>query len=306
MPSSGTVIPGLCVSAILAWHCAVADVVPEGYRDGGCHTRHRSTDRIRTLSASAEAVAAVVLPTVNWAPSEWVDVPGEEVLQPLDLVCLGGVVMLAFHFAGQTARRPTSSQRATTRDLMGELGLVGKYPKVEKRDLAALVEKAKAQLYSLRQELKSVHGMPDEHVACVQKKLQGLCSDMSGVAVPTHIGGAFAAIDKNGDGMLDKKDLVELMRRIGGNNFSDNELEVLFAAADLNCDGQLDFMEFVNFIFQGGDAQNAIASAVGNDADIPQPLPLKRSKSGRRQRNADGSVTYVQIARPRTVSNSSA
>jgi len=275
-----------------------ADVVPEGCIDGGVHSRRRAEawEERRAGVAVALGAAAMTLPTVNWAPSSWSDVPSEEVLGPLDLVCLGGTVMLAFHFAGQTARRPTPSQRSTMADLLGELGLGGKYRKLERKDLAALVSRVKTDLYNMRQEMKSIHAMPEDEVWLVQRKLQALQADMTRVAVPAQIGGAFARIDENGDGMIDREDLAKILQNLGSRTWSDAEIATLFRAADVNQDGRLDFMEFVNMIFEGGEAQNAIAGAVGGDT-APGPPLLQRSKSGRRERRPDGTITYVHCVR---------
>ena len=58
---------------------------------------------------------------------------------------------------------------------------------------------------------------------------------------------AFQVFDKNGDGLISKKELNHIMKSLG-DNLSEDEIEEMIQQADIDGDGEICFSEFVQFI----------------------------------------------------------
>lgn len=59
---------------------------------------------------------------------------------------------------------------------------------------------------------------------------------------------AFDFFDKNKDGMVDRKELSEIMRGLG-DKLTDEEIRLLLDAADQNQDGTISMSEFISFMY---------------------------------------------------------
>merc|ERR1719158_2802706 len=60
---------------------------------------------------------------------------------------------------------------------------------------------------------------------------------------------AFQRFDINGDGVMDKEEMKQMMNSAAGKNVSDAEVNALFQKGDIDGDGQLDMHEFVRLMF---------------------------------------------------------
>merc|ERR1719235_1993041 len=63
-------------------------------------------------------------------------------------------------------------------------------------------------------------------------------------------------MDKNGDGMLDFKELRDMLVKGSKGGISNEEANKLYNAVDSNGDGKVSFDEFVNWIYKGNHGQN--------------------------------------------------
>jgi len=71
----------------------------------------------------------------------------------------------------------------------------------------------------------------------------------------SNIAALFAQHDKNGDGVIDKKELFEVMTRVG---LSGAECENMYIEADLNKDGVIQYKEFVAWLFDDAPKQEKL------------------------------------------------
>merc|ERR1719394_93349 len=60
---------------------------------------------------------------------------------------------------------------------------------------------------------------------------------------------AFQRFDINGDGVMDKEEMKQMMNSAAGKKVSDAEVNALFQKGDIDGDGQLDMHEFVRLMF---------------------------------------------------------
>ena len=60
---------------------------------------------------------------------------------------------------------------------------------------------------------------------------------------------AFQRFDINGDGVMDREEMRQMMNFASGKKVSDGEVEALFKAGDLDGDGQVDMHEFIRLMF---------------------------------------------------------
>lgn len=63
-----------------------------------------------------------------------------------------------------------------------------------------------------------------------------------------HVIQFFEMLDRNGDGIIERQDLSEVMRHLGSKEFSDAEIEVLVGAVDTDGDGRIAYADFVDWL----------------------------------------------------------
>lgn len=68
---------------------------------------------------------------------------------------------------------------------------------------------------------------------------------------------AFQVLDLNGDGVIDRTEFVEVLRRCDSEFFSDDVLDTIFAAADVDADGQVHYAEFAAWVCAEDSAEAA-------------------------------------------------
>jgi len=91
---------------------------------------------------------------------------------------------------------------------------------------------------------------------------------------------AFKRFDVNGDGVMDKAEMKDMMSSATGKSVSDNEVNALFSKGDLDGDGQIDMQEFVKMMFpSSSDALAKLQKSYKN---------LDEVKSAFRKCDADG------------------
>lgn len=80
--------------------------------------------------------------------------------------------------------------------------------------------------------------------------------------------GAFRKFDSNGDGMVELRDMREILKRLDDGFWDDARIDRLFRAADVDKDGKLCARDFVNWLCCG--------QSVASDAPPPSPPDLSR------------------------------
>ena len=65
---------------------------------------------------------------------------------------------------------------------------------------------------------------------------------------------AFKRFDVNGDGVMDKTEMKDMMSSAAGKSVSDSEVNALFSKGDIDGDGQIDMQEFVKLMFPSSAA----------------------------------------------------
>lgn len=76
---------------------------------------------------------------------------------------------------------------------------------------------------------------------------------------------AFKAFDQNGNGMIEMRELRNVLQAIDPLTWTDENVKLLIKSLDTNADGRLQFAEFVHWCFQGttsADVQNVCRQAV--------------------------------------------
>ena len=91
---------------------------------------------------------------------------------------------------------------------------------------------------------------------------------------------AFQRFDINGDGVMDKEEMKQMMNSAAGKKVSDAEVNALFQKGDIDGDGQLDMHEFVRLMFP--TCSNALAKLQKSYSN------LNEVKSAFRKFDADG------------------
>jgi Ca2+-binding EF-hand superfamily protein len=80
---------------------------------------------------------------------------------------------------------------------------------------------------------------------------------------------AFRRFDINGDGVIDKEEMKQLMSAATGKATSTDEIDMIFKKADLDGDGQIDMHEFIKFMFPtSADALTKLQRSFGSLNDI--------------------------------------
>ena len=71
----------------------------------------------------------------------------------------------------------------------------------------------------------------------------------------------FKEADANGDGTIDRNELMAILKDTL-KDFSDDELAELFDSADKNQDGSLNYDEFLEWVFSGDEGGELVEEAV--------------------------------------------
>eukprot|EP00747_Dinoflagellata_sp_TGD_P024978 gnl/TRDRNA2_/TRDRNA2_130927_c0_seq1.p1 gnl/TRDRNA2_/TRDRNA2_130927_c0~~gnl/TRDRNA2_/TRDRNA2_130927_c0_seq1.p1 ORF type:complete len:854 (-),score=169.08 gnl/TRDRNA2_/TRDRNA2_130927_c0_seq1:7-2529(-) len=111
----------------------------------------------------------------------------------------------------------------------------------------------------------------------------------------------FAQFDRNGDGVIDRNELGQVLRHLDSAHWSPESVDRLLAAADCNKDGKIQFDEFVQWIF-GGNEQESLAvksdkmiQSAQQAADAEDLPVLKKSLTRWRQAVDFG---YLRVSPP--------
>jgi len=75
---------------------------------------------------------------------------------------------------------------------------------------------------------------------------------------------AFQAIDADGSGRINAKELKGLLDKIGQNDLSDQDKEALLKSMDKDSGGEIDFAEFVEWVLANAGANDAVANWSSN------------------------------------------
>lgn len=76
-------------------------------------------------------------------------------------------------------------------------------------------------------------------------EMEAQAASVGGVAALTD---AFAHFDTNGDGVLDKVEMMRILQQADPDFFSDHVVNILFREADCDGDGSIHYSEFVNWM----------------------------------------------------------
>lgn len=103
--------------------------------------------------------------------------------------------------------------------------------------------------------------MREEHLRLVQLLLdQGALKVAPGSL--EHVSSVFQHFDRNGDGVIQREELVQVLQLLDGESWTDERIDELVAAADANRDGQIQFDEFLKWVFSGGDTASSMNAPV--------------------------------------------
>jgi len=70
-----------------------------------------------------------------------------------------------------------------------------------------------------------------------------------------HVTAVFQHFDANGDGEIQREELVQVLQLLDGERWTDQRIDDLVVAADANHDGKIQFGEFLKWVFSGEDPQ---------------------------------------------------
>jgi len=70
-----------------------------------------------------------------------------------------------------------------------------------------------------------------------------------------HVTAVFQHFDANGDGEIQREELVQVLQLLDGERWTDQRIDDLVVAADANHDGKIQFGEFLRWVFSGEGAQ---------------------------------------------------
>merc|ERR550517_2284821 len=80
---------------------------------------------------------------------------------------------------------------------------------------------------------------------------------------------AFRRFDVNGDGVMDKDEMKQMMSSAAGKSVSPAEVDALFKKGDLDGDGQIDMHEFLKLMFPScSDALAKLQKSYSNLNDV--------------------------------------
>jgi len=130
--------------------------------------------------------------------------------------------------------------------------------------LLALTSSAQAQLEEFVQ--KGTPGleqdwrakMRQDHVELVQLlQDKGVLKASPGSL--EHVTCVFQHFDANGDGVIQREELVQVLQLLDGERWTDQRIDDLVLAADANHDGKIQFGEFLRWVFSGEGPQEVPA-----------------------------------------------
>jgi len=102
--------------------------------------------------------------------------------------------------------------------------------------------------------------MREEHLQLVQLLLdRGVLKIAPGSL--EHVTTVFQHFDRNGDGVIQREELVQVLRLLDGDSWTDERIDELVIAADANRDGKIQFDEFLKWVFSSGDATPPLSTA---------------------------------------------
>lgn len=132
--------------------------------------------------------------------------------------------------------------------------------------LLALTSSAQAQLEEFVQ--KGTPGLEQDWRAKMRKdhlELVQLLQDKGVLKASPgsleHVTTVFQHFDANGDGVIQREELVQVLQLLDGERWTDQRIDDLVVAADANQDGKIQFGEFLKWVFSGEGAQEASPGA---------------------------------------------
>eukprot|EP00747_Dinoflagellata_sp_TGD_P214272 gnl/TRDRNA2_/TRDRNA2_87157_c0_seq1.p1 gnl/TRDRNA2_/TRDRNA2_87157_c0~~gnl/TRDRNA2_/TRDRNA2_87157_c0_seq1.p1 ORF type:complete len:919 (+),score=219.35 gnl/TRDRNA2_/TRDRNA2_87157_c0_seq1:185-2758(+) len=93
----------------------------------------------------------------------------------------------------------------------------------------------------------------------------------------------FAEFDRNGDGVIDRSELVQVLQHLNSSHWTEDKIDRLLRTCDGNKDGKIQLDEFIQWVFGGEGkrslAEKALAMMVGAQkaAEEKKLLPLRES-----------------------------
>mmetsp|Transcript_74866 Transcript_74866/g.167749 ORF Transcript_74866/g.167749 Transcript_74866/m.167749 type:complete len:369 (-) Transcript_74866:73-1179(-) len=99
--------------------------------------------------------------------------------------------------------------------------------------------------------------MREEHMRLVQLLLDRGALKVAPGSLE-HVSSVFQHFDRNGDGVIQREELVQVLQLLDGESWTDERIDELVAAADANRDGQIQFDEFLRWVFGNGDPASSM------------------------------------------------
>lgn len=100
--------------------------------------------------------------------------------------------------------------------------------------------------------------MQEEHLQLVQLLLDKGALKVAPGSLE-HVSTVFQHFDRNGDGVIQREELVQVLQLLDGDSWTDERIDELVAAADANRDGKIHFDEFLKWVFGGSEGSSSAA-----------------------------------------------
>merc|ERR1719225_2305504 len=101
---------------------------------------------------------------------------------------------------------------------------------------------------------------------------------------------AFQRFDINGDGVMDREEMKQMMNFASGKKVSDREVDALFRVGDLDGDGQVDMHEFIRLMFP------ACSEALTKLQKTYPSLNEVKAAFGKFDSDGDGHITKEELS----------